>query len=672
MKNLESNNNDTVREIIIFLLIAALIFISTLFYGGLGPTGNLIRLLLISVIAFLTFRNILTNGDLIFHFKRNLIYFVWVILFFAYLIFQFFAVSVNRFSSQSSFFHLFFSALIFFSLLVMNWEDYRFRIFKVLIFCGFFQATLVIIQKITGFAEVNAEFFQPPSSFTHVIQKALGIAGTAGTFFNPNFMVDFLFPIILLSIIIIFTRQLTKFAKVILWLNNILMFTAIFLSGSRGGIIAFFISAIALILLSRKRFYLIFIPIFLILFFIIPNPLKTKVLGGKEVDPYIYKRLDINQASFKMFLQKPIFGYGSGTYEDVAEHFKFPVTGGAANFRMIAKQAHNDYMQILVENGIVGFVFMFLLMGWILIKIIIARKKYDVFDYVLLASIIGLCIHALVDFNLRIPGVYTSLMLYIAILLREKNYGETFKYGGEKQLLVLIMLILVLFNVIIINEFIGVNLRERGKQLLALGNYDKAQEKLLLSTHFNHFDAEAHRLLGLTYMERFFREPSESLFVNTIDEFEFSMRYNKISGMIPFNLAYFFERFYFLKKINNQDANKERNQAIDYYKQAIKCEPSLVLYRYQLAKFYFKIKQYKNAINELDKAIEYEENYINAYLLKAVVQRELGNDKAGREAFDKGMEINKKFSGAENLNNYERQLLEIDVELENYLRKPSE
>ncbi|MCK4666282.1 hypothetical protein KAU33_06020, partial [Candidatus Dependentiae bacterium] len=183
--------NSYIREIILFLMIIGLVYFSTLFYGGVGETGQFIRLLFISVIIVLSFRNLVFSGKTIEWFKRNTILFLWIIFFFGYLIFQFFYASVNKFASLKSLFALFYSVVFFAALLNFNWEKLRFKFFKAIIFWGFFQAVLVIIQKIFLVANSGGTPLNPIILNT-IIFKTLGIVGTAGTFFNPNFMVDFL------------------------------------------------------------------------------------------------------------------------------------------------------------------------------------------------------------------------------------------------------------------------------------------------------------------------------------------------------------------------------------------------------------------------------------------------------------------------------------------------
>ncbi|MCK4666353.1 O-antigen ligase family protein, partial [Candidatus Dependentiae bacterium] len=528
---------------------------------------------------------------------------------------------------------------------------------------------LVIIQKIFLVANSGGTPLNPIILNT-IIFKTLGIVGTAGTFFNPNFMVDFLFPIIIISVTLIFRAELTKFIKTVLSLNAILMFIAVFLSGSRGGVIAFLISITLILLFSKKRIYLAIIPVFLTLFILIPNPLRKKIWKGTESDPYIYKRIDINKASLQMFLKKPIFGYGTGTYKNVARQFKFPVPGGASKYRMIAEQAHNEVAQFIVENGIVGGVFLLILVIWLIIMVILNRRKFDFYDYILIGIIVGLLAHSIVDFNLRVPGVFIPFMIFLAILLRkDEDDSKGVFFGGEIRWSALITLVFILLNVIIITNYIGVLNRNKGLEYFNEKNLDLATDKLFFATHLSHFDSEAHRLLGLCYMYRFYNDFSQINYEHCLAEFALAMRYDSISALIPFNIACFYENLYFIKISNDQKASYELNETISYYRFAIEREPTLVLYRYRLAKFLFRINRNKNALEELEIALNYEENYINAHLLKSVILRKLGQETEAYSEFKKATEIDKRFLDSKTLNAYDKNLLHLDEFLRKFFKK---
>src|SRR5262249_38740080 len=61
-------------------------------------------------------------------------------------------------------------------------------------------------------------------------------------------------------------------------------------------------------------------------------------------------RLAIIQDSLLMFLHKPVLGWGLGTFTTVYPQFRSFYTD------LFVNAAHNDYLQILVETGILGFI----------------------------------------------------------------------------------------------------------------------------------------------------------------------------------------------------------------------------------------------------------------------------------------------------------------------------
>ena len=114
-------------------------------------------------------------------------------------------------------------------------------------------------------------------------------------------------------------------------------------------------------------------------------------------------RLDINRDGLRMFLKKPVLGWGLGTFPVVYPQFRTFYTNFFVN------QAHNDYLQLLVEMGLLGFATML----WFLLTLYTrAIKKMgnwtaEVSGAVTLACVLGLSgilVHSAVDFNLQIPA----------------------------------------------------------------------------------------------------------------------------------------------------------------------------------------------------------------------------------------------------------------------------
>jgi O-antigen ligase len=104
-----------------------------------------------------------------------------------------------------------------------------------------------------------------------------------------------------------------------------------------------------------------------------------------------------------MFLKKPVLGWGMGSFPVVYPQFRSFYTNFFVN------QAHDDYLQLLVEMGLLGFATMI----WFVIIVYrrafrkIANWTSDVSGATALACLLGctgILVHSALDFNLQIPA----------------------------------------------------------------------------------------------------------------------------------------------------------------------------------------------------------------------------------------------------------------------------
>jgi O-antigen ligase len=81
-------------------------------------------------------------------------------------------------------------------------------------------------------------------------------------------------------------------------------------------------------------------------------------LTGKTIDTSLGIRFESWRAAFYMLEEHPLFGVGLGRFQQEAQDLidKGSVREGAADFN----HTHNDYIYQLSVNGVVGFVFLFL------------------------------------------------------------------------------------------------------------------------------------------------------------------------------------------------------------------------------------------------------------------------------------------------------------------------
>jgi O-antigen ligase len=104
-----------------------------------------------------------------------------------------------------------------------------------------------------------------------------------------------------------------------------------------------------------------------------------------------------------MFLKKPVLGWGLGTFPIVYPEFRTFYTNFFVN------EAHNDYLQLLVEMGLLGFATMLWFVVTVYSRALKKIKNWpsEMSGAVTLACVLGLSgilVHSAVDFNLEIPA----------------------------------------------------------------------------------------------------------------------------------------------------------------------------------------------------------------------------------------------------------------------------
>ena len=216
-----------------------------------------------------------------------------------------------------------------------------------------------------------------------------------------------------------------------------LMAGSIFLSGSRGGMLAFCVEMIVLaVLFLRSRHGNWRNPLTLggVLLVVIGFMIW---LGGNDLTQRLVSihsearqeitggmRMDIDRDGLRMFSKRPILGWGLGTFPVVYPQFRSFYTVFFVN------QAHNDYLQLLVETGLAGF----LIALWFLVLIVrqaaLKLKNWTEtatgsLTVAALLGCVGILVHSALDFNLQIPAnaaiFYVLCAIAAAAPLQESN-----------------------------------------------------------------------------------------------------------------------------------------------------------------------------------------------------------------------------------------------------------
>lgn len=191
---------------------------------------------------------------------------------------------------------------------------------------------------------------------------------------------------------------------------------SIFFSGSRGGMLAFAAEILFLVwALSRgkkeaqRRTLLILAAVVLLTVVFLGVFARERVfqqmasLDSPLAESTTGMRLHVDRDGLRMFAARPLLGWGLGTFPYFYPQFRTFYTNTFIN------QAHNDYLQFLVETGGLGFAACL----WFLVALFYHGVKRSAHwqeslthavRMAALAGCAGLLVHSFFDFNLQVPA----------------------------------------------------------------------------------------------------------------------------------------------------------------------------------------------------------------------------------------------------------------------------
>jgi O-antigen ligase len=296
-------------------------------------------------------------------------------------------------------------------------EQTRKRFAQIMIAFGVFYAFFAIAQELTFNGKIF--WFHSPLSHSSAIY---------GSYVNRDHYAGLMEMLVPIPLVLSFGRVLKGGQRALVIFCTVLMASTLFLSGSRGGMIAFVIEVVAFaILIFRTRrkpralFGITAICACVLAFLVFVGKGHMLFRLG-DLQPGI--RLQMTKDSLRMFLQRPVFGWGLGTFPTVYPAYRSFYTN------LFVNEAHNDYAQLLVETGLVGFGMML----WFLFRLYqrglpISRRWEFKWDGALsLAALIGctgILFHSLVDFNLQIPANATVFYVLCALAASELSANSS-------------------------------------------------------------------------------------------------------------------------------------------------------------------------------------------------------------------------------------------------------
>jgi tetratricopeptide (TPR) repeat protein len=147
--------------------------------------------------------------------------------------------------------------------------------------------------------------------------------------------------------------------------------------------------------------------------------------------------LEFWRVAFELFKNKPILGYGNGTFFS-AYYIEYGMNEWYSRF------THNHYLQMSAEIGAVG-VGLFLLFLWTSFKGVIhnaKKSKKPIFFWGMVAGLVAFLLHIGVDFSWNFPAVTMLFFFFLGVTTREDDRAPL-KLNKTVGLIGLVFIILV-------------------------------------------------------------------------------------------------------------------------------------------------------------------------------------------------------------------------------------
>lgn len=499
----------------------------------------------------------------------------------------------------------------------------------------------------------------------------LGEPRAKGTFFNPNFFATY--QVAVLSVVfgmLSYTpwKELTAWRKGMLWSSGIISFAAFIMAQSRGSVMALSLAAAFISWIRFGKKAMVILCLLLVAVAVIPNPLRQRTIDVSKQDPYAFSRIEIWKSSMDRILDHP-WGMGLGMYKYASFQYRFPIESDIVRFGKRAESAHNGYLQIAVELGVVGLAMFLIGIGvWMREVAGVLRSPLPNSERGLVVGAVGAVVailaHSTVDSVFHEPALVISLIVCGGLVVRFKFLRSSDQaqwrvpvgyHPARKAFLSVCASILV---VVMIQPAAGWYAFSRGEAAAKSGNEENSRYWYEWASRIEPGLTGYRDALARASVERFQQSGNPEWLLSAIEEEKLAIELNPLDGRFPYRLGTLLDQLA-QQTVSPEQRELLRKQAVQAYEQGSSADPYSPLNYMGLATIALTQGRRDQATILLRQAVAYEPNYLPARIRLAELAFNAGDINGMRAELIVIESVKQKY-GARVLSGLERQFLDVD------------
>jgi O-antigen ligase len=428
----------------------------------------------------------------------------------------------------------------------------------------------------------------------------------------------------------LFLDETNKNRKMFLSVLPMFFIFLLFLTVSRGGYIAFLVSIVVfLVAMPKSDFKKTLkesIPVIggAILLIVVGSPKeiimanlgKSSILVsyiGGEQDYSLGMRVYMLKLAFQVFLKKPIFGFGLGTFR-----YTYAKYNTADLFFRI--DPHSLFFKFLSETGLIGTTAFFSMLGYYLIKSFkIIRSGKQNYTYLgLFAGLTGMLFHMCLDVDIY-PIMFVVMFFALALLVRG-DFVE-FKIKPKLVTAILTIAIILITSFDLAPKAVASIYAVKGENPNSLKKVAISIENLQKATEIDPECSQYYFQLGELYAKSMTSYEDNEKIELMNNAYQKAYELNKFDYRAPFRIgiALLFDR------------DKE---SITYLEKSIElCPINPNVISWLSVAYAYVEKDIKNGQLYLDKAQKYGTSSLDVSFPKSVLELARGNKEAAEKEF---------------------------------------